>query len=85
VELRRRKCNKREIAEGIAPWLTSAASPAKASLRHVHLGLPQNDMRDMVVSQDYRHMSIFSLALRAQPIGKIFLSRTMKCLQCPDS
>jgi transposase InsO family protein len=31
-------------------------------------------MREMVVSQDYRHMSIFSLALRAQRIGKIFLS-----------
>jgi putative transposase len=33
-----------------------------------------SDMRDMVVSQDYRHLSIFSLALRAQRIGKIFLS-----------
>ncbi len=38
-------------------------------------------MRDMVVSQDYRHMSIFSLALLAQRIGKIFLSpSTWGCL-----
>jgi hypothetical protein len=33
-----------------------------------------SDMRDMVVSQDYRHMSILSLALGAQRTGKIFLS-----------
>jgi transposase InsO family protein len=43
-------------------------SPTQVTAREV------SDMRDMVVSQDYRHMSIFSLALRAQRIGKIFLS-----------
>jgi putative transposase len=33
-----------------------------------------SDMRDMVVSQDHRHMSIRSLALRAQRLGKVFAS-----------
>jgi PAS domain-containing protein len=40
LELWRRKCNKCEIAEEIAPWLTCLASPAKASLTHAHLALP---------------------------------------------
>jgi hypothetical protein len=31
-------------------------------------------MRDMVVSQDYRHMSLRSLALRAQRVAKVFAS-----------
>jgi hypothetical protein len=43
-------------------------SPTQVTAKEV------SDMRDMVVSQNYRHMSIFSLALRAQRIGKIFLS-----------
>jgi hypothetical protein len=33
-----------------------------------------SDMRDMVVSQDYRHMSLRSLALRAQRVAKVFAS-----------
>src|ERR1017187_998568 len=33
-----------------------------------------SDIKDMVVSQEYRHMSIHSLALRAQRIGKVFVS-----------
>ena len=33
-----------------------------------------SDMRDMVVSQDYRRMSLRSLALRAQRIAKVFAS-----------
>jgi putative transposase len=32
------------------------------------------DIRDMVVSEDYRHMSIRSLALRAQRIGRVLAS-----------
>jgi hypothetical protein len=35
-----------------------------------------SDIRDVVVSQDYRHMSIRSLALRAQWIGEVFVSPT---------
>ena len=33
-----------------------------------------SDIKDMVVSQEYRHMSIHSLALHAQRIGKVFVS-----------
>src|SRR5664279_4424150 len=33
-----------------------------------------SDIKDMVVSQEHRHMSIHSLALRAQRIGKAFVS-----------
>jgi putative transposase len=33
-----------------------------------------SDMRDMVVSEDYRHMTIRSLALHAQRSGKVFAS-----------
>ena len=33
-----------------------------------------SDMRDLVVSQDYRHMSLRSLALRAQRIAQVFAS-----------
>jgi hypothetical protein len=40
LELWRRKCNKREIAEEIAPWLICPASPARAFLTHAHLALP---------------------------------------------
>jgi hypothetical protein len=43
-------------------------SPTRVTAKEV------SEMRDMVVSQDNRHMSIFSLALRAQRIGRIFLS-----------
>jgi hypothetical protein len=40
LELRRRKCNKRGIAEEIAPWLICPASPARASLTRVYLAPP---------------------------------------------
>ena len=33
-----------------------------------------SDIKDMVVSQKYRHMGIRSLALRAQRIGRVFVS-----------
>jgi transposase InsO family protein len=33
-----------------------------------------SDIKDMVVSQEHRHMSLHSLALRAQRIGKVFVS-----------
>ena len=34
------------------------------------------DMRDLVVSQDHRHMTIRALALHAQRVGKVFASPT---------
>ena len=40
LELWRRKCNKCEIAEEIAPWLICPASPPGASLTHAYLALP---------------------------------------------
>lgn len=43
-------------------------SPTQVTAKEV------SDMWDMVVSQDHRHMSIHSLALRAQRIGKVFAS-----------
>jgi len=33
-----------------------------------------SDMRDMVISDDYRHMTIRALALHAQRTGKVFAS-----------
>jgi transposase len=44
------------------------ASPTQLTANEV------SDMRDMVVSQDYRHMSLRSLALRAQRLAKVFAS-----------
>jgi hypothetical protein len=42
-------------------------------------------MRDMVVSEDYRHMTIRSLALHAQRSGKVFASPSRAgYLVCPS-
>jgi putative transposase len=43
-------------------------SPTQATAKEI------SDMKDMVVSQEYRHMSMRSLALRAQRMGKVFVS-----------
>ena len=40
LELWRRKCNKCEIAEEIAPRLTFPARPARSVLMHANLALP---------------------------------------------
>jgi putative transposase len=59
----------------------SAPVSREPTLAHSAITLPTqvtakeiSDMKDMVVSQEYRHMSIHSLALRAQRIGKVFVS-----------